>query len=143
MQISRRNFLHNSGAALALMTLGGGLNSVLGQKDVESGLFSIPGDTYSHPLFSMTAKDLQSFIGSEFTVLSPDGVTMGLILTEVNPIERLSNSARGFYGECFSLVLESRGKQLLTQDTYEVRAGGLQPFSALVVPIDRPFNKRY
>jgi len=142
MQITRRNFLHNSSAALALVGLGGGLKNVFGQKDVGSGLFPIPVDVYSHPLFSMTAKQLRSFIGREFLVSSSDGETLGLILVEVNSLERLSNSTRGFYGECFSLVLEGQEKRLLTQDNYEIRADGLQPFSALVVPTDR-LKKRY
>lgn len=143
MHITRRNFLRNIGAAITLTAFGGGLQNIFGQTDETSGTFPIPVETYSQPLYSMTAKQFEQYIGREFTASLPDeGGTINLILTEVNPIERLPNTTRGFYGESFSLVFENRGKRRLAQDTYDIRTQGLEQFSALLVPTDR-LMKRY
>jgi hypothetical protein len=142
MHINRRNFLHSIGAA-ATLTAFGGLQNIVGQKDETPSEFPIPAETYSQPLYSMTAKQFEQFIGREFSAALPDdGGTVKLILTEVSPIERLPNATRGFYGESFSLVFELRGKRRLEQDTYEFRTQGLEQFSALLVPTDR-LMKRY
>lgn len=143
MHITRRNFLHNIGAALTLTAIGGGLQNIFGQKDETPVTFPIPIETYSQPLYSMTAKQFEQYIGREFTASLPDeGGSVTLTLSEVNPIERLPNSTRGYYGESFSLVFEKRGKHGLAQDIYEIRTQGLEQFSALLVPTDR-LMKRY
>jgi len=143
MHITRRNFLHSIGAAVTLTAFGGGLKNIFGQKEEGAGTFPIPVETYSQPLYSMTGKQFEQFIGREFSASLPDdGGTVNLILTEVNPIELLPNTTRGFYGESFSLVFENRGKRRLAQDTYDIRTQGLKQFSALLVPTDR-LMKRY
>lgn len=143
MHITRRNFLHNISAAIALTAFGGGLQNISGQKHETPATFPIPVETYSQPLYSMTAKQFEQYIGREFAASLPDmGGSINLILTEVNPIDRLPNSTRGYYGESFSLIFENRGKRSLTQGTYDIRAQGLEQFSALLVPTDR-LMKRY
>ncbi len=142
MQITRRNFLHHVGGALALTAIGGGITTLFAQKGRRSDVFPLPVEVYTDPLYSMTGKQFERFIGQTFTVTTSDGLAVGLVLKEVAPIELLSNTTRGYYGETFSLVFESVGKQVLEQDTYEIRADGLEQFSALVVPIER-FQKRY
>ncbi|HUR98114.1 MAG TPA: twin-arginine translocation signal domain-containing protein [Pyrinomonadaceae bacterium] len=138
MHITRRNFLHTLGTAVAVATVGITPKNVFGQKQESSNLFPIPAEVYSEPLYSMTAKQLKQFIGSDFTATSSRGETIDLVLTEVNAIERLPNSAGGFYGECFSLIFENKRKRSsLKQDTYEMGTTGMAPFSALVVPTDR------
>ena len=143
MHITRRNFLHNIGAAITLTAFGGGLKNIIGQKEETPATFPIPIEIYSQPLYSMTAKQFEQFVGREFSASLPDdGGTVNLILTEVTPIDRLPNTTSGFYGESFSLILENRGKRRLAQGTYDIRTQGLEQFSALLVPTDR-LMKRY
>jgi hypothetical protein len=136
MQITRRNFLQNASAAMALMAVGGGV-TVLGQKVDWPELYPLPAEVYSQPLYSMTSKQFEQFLGREFLSTTPDGLEVSLVLKEVNLIDRLRNTTRGYYGESFSLVFESGAKRKLQQATYELRTEGLEMFSALMVPTDR------
>ncbi len=136
MQITRRIFLQNVGAALALATAGAGVTRVIGQKSDSPDLFPLPAEVYSQPLYSMTAKQFEGFVGREFSFLSPEGIEAALVLTEVKLIDRLRNTTRGYYGESYSLIFESSGKKKLEQATYDLRAEGLETFSALMVPTD-------
>lgn len=67
MHITRRNFLQNIGAATTFIAIGGGLKNISGQKTETPGTFPIPVETYSQPLYSMTAKQFEQFIGREFS----------------------------------------------------------------------------
>ena len=138
MHVTRRTFLHSAITASVTIAVIQNAGSVFGQKAVDENLYPIPVETYSHPLYSMTAKQFESFIGHAFSVTAPDGSVHNLVLTEVKLLERLGNSVRGYYGESFSLMLESRGGgATLSQDTYELRGEGGQQFSVLLVPVGR------
>jgi hypothetical protein len=60
-----------------------------------------------------------------------------LVLAEVTSISRKTNLKRGYSGECFSAIFKSRGEEALSQGVYEMRAAGLNNFSALLVPTGR------
>lgn len=138
MHVTRRTFLHTAITASMTFAVIQNSGSVFGQKAVDEDLYPLPVETYSHPLYSMTAKQFESLIGQAFSVTSPDGSVRDLVLTEVKLIERLGNTVRGYYGESFSLILESRGGgAVLAQDTYELRGDGLPQFSVLLVPVGR------
>ncbi|HEX6125006.1 MAG TPA: twin-arginine translocation signal domain-containing protein [Pyrinomonadaceae bacterium] len=136
MHITRRNFLHTIGAAACLAALAD-IRIVFGQRTGDPELFPLPAETYSDTLYSVTARHFGRFIGRRFTATSAEGISTELVLLEVNPIERLGNTTRGFYGESFSLIFESRAKHRLFQDTYSFRVEGMDQFSALLVPTGR------
>ena len=135
MFLSRRTFIHSLGATLALAAFVD-VKSVIAQKG-QQDLFPIPVETYSEPLFSMTLQQFEAIVGQRFTVLSPDGVSTELTLTEVTRIEPMTNTIRGFYGESYSLIFVNSRKERLIQDIYEFQTEGLSQFSALLVPTDR------
>ena len=137
MQITRRGFIHTLGCAAALFATGGTFGPAFGQRKRRDVLFPIPVEVYSDPLFSMTAKQFDALLGQPFTLTSEDGETIQLTLTEVNTLELLQNSSRGYYGEVFSLIFEGSKRQTLQQGRYEMMVDGLAPFSALVVPTGR------
>ena len=133
MQTDRRNFLRTIGAAAAF-TAAGGLRSAIGQDKDPSETFPIPPEAYSSLLYSLTSKQMETFIGQTFTAVSSTGRSVRLTLTEVNVLERFGNTVRGYYGECYSLIFEGGGKAKLTQDVYDMHVNGLENFSALMVP---------
>ena len=133
MYTTRRTFLRTLGAATAFVA-GGGISAISGQKRSSPDLFDVPPEAYSEPLFSATAKEFDGLIGRTFTAKAANGSSLTLVLTEVNQLERMGNTTRGYYGESFSLILESKGKRVFGQDVYEVSGGGLEPFTALIVP---------
>jgi len=134
--MNRRNFLHSLTVAFAFAAAGG-VNEVLAQKVHVRGLFPVPAEAYTNPLFSMSANQIEAFAGREFTVTAADGTRFGLTLKEVNAVERKTNAIRGSYGESFSLVFEGNDQLQLDQDVYDFAVDGMQPFSALVVPTGR------
>jgi hypothetical protein len=136
MHTTRRNFLRVAGTAGMLATAGG-FGSLFGQQRKAVDLFPLPAEVYSQPLFSMGSKQFEVLIGRTFTAVSESGRANRLVLTEVNRLERMQNTVGGYYGECYSLIFESSAKVRLTQDVYEIRAEGLESFSALVVPTGR------
>ena len=134
MQITRRYFLNALSAAAALYAV----SPVFGQSNKHKAeLFELPAEAYSDPLFSMTAKQFESFIGRTFTARDIDGVAVQFVLTEVNKLERSQNVLRGYYGECFSLIFTAPERVSIRQDPYEMRTDGLGIFSALIVPTGR------
>ena len=137
MQLTRRGFIHTLGSAAAIFAAGGKLGSAFGQSKDGDVLFPIPVEVYSDPLFSMTAKQFETFLGHVFTATSEDGESIALTLTEVNPLELLQNTTRGYYGEVFSLIFEGSKRQTLLQGRYQMMVDGLAVFSALVVPTGR------
>ena len=138
MKTTRRSFIQTLGSAFALTFAGGGaLTTAFGQKKPDGELFEIPGDAYSSPLFSMTAKQFESYIGHAFTAVSEQGQTIHLVLTEVNLLERQSNTLRGYYGDSYSLIFEGPDRVLLSQGTYAINTDGLSGFTALIVPTGR------
>lgn len=136
MQITRRTFIHSATLASAFLISGNGLQAIAQKSDVPE-LFPIPAEAYADPLLSMTAKQLDQFIGQHFIVSVSDGRKIELVLTEVNDLTRLENSTRGYYGDCFSMIFEGPGRTRLTQGKYEFAADGLPSFTALVVPTGR------
>ena len=136
MQITRRQFI-NAACASAIVVAGGGLSASLGQKTLREGLHPIPPEVYSEPLFSMTAQQLQPFLGQRFTASLDGQQAWALILDEVNAIERQQNTIGGYYGECFSLVFTGSERRQLPQGYYVMSTAGLEPFLALLVPVDR------
>lgn len=132
MEISRRNFLRTAGAAVAFGVASGGLR-VIGQQR-SGGLFPLPPEVYSEPLFSLTARQAEALLGTTFTATASGGRSVRLTLTEVNPLERQANTLGGYYGECFSLVFESPQRFKLTQGIYQITGGGLDMHSVLMVP---------
>ena len=138
MKTTRRSFIQTLGSAFALTFAGGGVvSTAFGQKKPGGELFEIPAEAYSSPLFSMTAKQFESYIGHAFTAVSEQGQTIHLVLTEVNQLERQSNTLRGYYGDSYSLIFEGPERVLLLQGTYEMHADGLAGFAALLVPTGR------
>lgn len=137
MQITRRGFIHTLGSAAALIAAGGTFGTAFGQKKGRDVLFPIPIEVYSDPLFSMTAKQFEGLLGQQFTVTLEDGETIPLTLTEVNTLDLLENTSRGYYGEVFSLIFEGSQRKTLLQGRYEMMVDGLAAFSALVVPTGR------
>ena len=135
MHITRRKFLQTGSAAAAFL-VAGGLNSVSAQ-DKTGALFPIPPEVYSQPLYSMTAKQFFDLRGRNFTAVSADGKVSRIVLVEVNVLERMANSTSGYYGESFSLIFESRGKDLLPQNVYELQGSGIEPVPVLLVPTGR------
>lgn len=135
MQITRRQFITAS-CASALVVAGGGLKA-LGQKSLPDDLFPVPPEVYSEPLFSMTSQQLRPFIGNRFTATADGQRTAALILDEVTAIESPQNTLGGYYGECFSLIFTGSERRPLPQGTYTMATPGLEPFSALLVPVDR------
>ena len=138
MQVTRRTFLHRAITAtisLAVVNNGG---SVFGQEKIDDVLYPLPVETYSHPLYSMTAKQFESMIGQTFSVTSFDGSVRNLVLSEVKPFERLGNTTNGYYGESFSLVFQNRkGKSRMTQDVYQLTGEGLPEMFVLLVPVGK------
>ena len=137
MEITRRSFINSIGVATAFSVAGVNLTTVLAQKKNRDGLFLIPPEVYSEPLYSMTAKQFEVYIGNLFTVTDRDGRSVQLVLTEVNVLDQSGNTIRGYYGECFSLIFEGAGRRGLDQNTYEMRTDGLANFDALLVPTGR------
>ena len=136
MQITRRKFI-NAACASAFIVAGGGLTATFGQKDSPDDLFPVPPEAYSESLFSMTASQLQDYVGSRFTATIEGLRPVTLVLEEVNTVERMANAIRGTYGECFSLVFTGAERRPVQQGTYNITTQGLDPFTALVVPVDR------
>jgi hypothetical protein len=136
MQITRRQFL-NATCASAIIAAGGGLTTLFGQKSLRQDLFPIPPEVYSEPLFSMTAQQLRSLVGSRFTATIGDQRPVAIVLTEVNEFDRTQNAIGGSYGECFSLVFSGSERRPMPQGTYVMATQGLESFSALLVPVDR------
>lgn len=136
METTRRNFIQTAGWAAALL-FAGGFGRAFGQKNGGGDLFEIPAEAYSSPIFSMSAKQLEPYIGSFFAMTSEDGRTIRLVLTEVNQLERSANTIRGYYGDTLSMIFEGPERHILVQGTYEVSGDGLSPFTALVVPTGR------
>lgn len=132
MQFTRREFVQ-AACASAMMIAGGGLTKAFGQKETGE-LFPVPPEAYADPLFSMTAKRFEPFIGNSFTVRLDEGRSVRVVLTEVNSLERSQNTIRGYYGDCFSLIFEGPKKNAFDQGTYEMQIDGLADFSALLVP---------
>ena len=137
MQISRRNFVRSIGiGACAVYLMGNG--TVFGQRNKRGGFFPIPPEAYTDAMYSMTAKQLEGYLGQSFVITFENGKSCEAVLTEVNPGEILQNGATGVYGESFSLIFEINNDEVrLTQDVYTVTAPGLQPFSPLIVPTGR------
>ena len=135
MHITRRTFLHTAMAAGFTFAVVGNGNSVFGQK-ADPELFPIPVEVYSQPLYSVTARQFERWIGRNFTVTSPDGRVETVVLTQVNTHERLGNTTRGYYGESFSLSFQSKAKSRspLTQELYTLAGNGFD-FELLVVPV--------
>ena len=136
MHTTRRDFLRVAGTAGMLATTGG-FGSLFGQQRKTADLFPLPAEVYSQPLYSMTSKQFEQLIGRTFAALSASGRENRLVLTEVNRLERMQNTVGGYYGECYSLIFETSAKVRVTQDVYEMRADGLESFSALLVPTGR------
>ena len=134
--MNRRNFLHSLTVAFAFAAAGG-VNEVFAQKAGRGLLFPVPAEAYVNPLFSMSARQVETLIGREFTITASDGTSVGLVLKEVNSDERKTNAIRGSYGESFSLVFEGDEKLQLNQDIFDFAVDGMQSFSALVVPTGR------
>jgi len=135
-QMNRRNFLHSLAVASAFAATGS-VSRVLAQKGDGRGLFPVPAEAYSNSLYSMNSRQLEAFLGREFTVTAADGSGFGLTLREVNTAERKANAIRGSYGDSFSLIFEGEEKLQLEQDVFDFAIEGLEPFSALVVPTGR------
>ena len=136
MQITRRQFI-NAACASAIVVAGGGFTASLGQRSLRDDLFPIPPEVYSEPVFSMTAQQLERFMGNRFTATADGQRSAALILDEVNLADSSQNAIGGNYGECFSLVFIGSERRPLQQGTYTMATPGLEPFSALLVPVDR------
>jgi hypothetical protein len=128
MKISRRNFVQTLGAAAAITISGGGVNALA---KARSSFLD------SNTLLSMNANEIKGFVGKRFAAKSLDGSTVDLVLAEVTSISRKKNLKRGYTGECFSAIFKSGGDEALSQGVYEMRAAGLNNFSALLVPTGR------
>jgi len=137
MQITRRNFIQSASGVAALLVAGNILPAALGQQKARNELFPIPPEVYPEPLFSMTAKQFEAFIGRSFTATAEGRRGVTLMLTEVNSLEHQQNTIDGYYGESFSLIFEAQQRLTLSQDVYEMRSDGLPDFSALIVPTGR------
>jgi hypothetical protein len=136
MQINRRTFLHSLTVAVAVAAAGGA-GVTLAQKTGRRALHSLPPDAYSNPVFSMSAKQFEPFIGQQVIATSSDGTAFRLGLSEVNNLDNQANAIGGAYGECFSLIFEGSDRLRLDQGVYEFTFNGLEPFSALLVPTGR------
>ena len=135
MEITRRQFI-NAACASAVLAVSGGLTASYGQlKGGKSGLFPVPPEAYSDPLFSCTASQCRELIGHTFTVTREGLRPTSLILRQVIVNERSGNTLRGYYGDCFSLIFEGDGRRQLNQDSYLMETEGLRQFSALLVPV--------
>ena len=138
METTRRNFLQTTAAAVTFVLASGGLRA-FGQQPPDD-LFAVPGEAYSDPLFSLTMRQAEALLGTPFTTTVVDERTLAgartvrLILTEVNPLERKGNSARGYYGESFSLIFVTQQRVLLGQGAYRLSGGGLTLDDVLLVP---------
>jgi hypothetical protein len=137
MKITRRSFIQSAGGAAALLVAGSVLPTALGQQKARNELFPIPPEVYPEPLFSMTAKQFEQFIGHSFSATPEGRRSVPLVLTEVNLLEYQQNTINGYYGESFSLIFEAQQRLTLSQDRYEMRTEGLPDFSALIVPTGR------
>lgn len=137
MQITRRDFVRNIGiGACAIYLTGSG--AVFGQKRQRGGFFPIPAEAYTDPMYSMTAKQFEEYLGRSFLIVSDNGKSFEAVLTEVNVQEDLRNTSTGVYGESFSLIFEANNDEVrLTQDVYSISTPGIQLFSPLVVPTGR------
>jgi hypothetical protein len=133
MKISRRNFVQTLGAAAAITISGGGVKALAGTIGEKTGSSVLNSNT----LLSMNANEIKGFVGRRFAAKSLDGSTVDLVLAEVTSISRKTNLKRGYSGECFSAIFKSRGEEALSQGVYEMRAAGLDNFSALLVPTGR------
>jgi hypothetical protein len=140
MQITRRNFIQTAGVAAALVVSGRAFTAH-GQ-GLTTDLFPLPAEVYSEPLFSFTATQFEALVGTNFAVTLSGGRTAMLALTEVTRLERPKNTLGGYYGECFSLILESAQRLKLRQGTFQVSGGGLDLGSVLIVPTGRD-QKQY
>jgi hypothetical protein len=130
MKITRRNFVQALGTTMAIAVSGSGVKSAF-------GLATGDGASGANTLFKMSAAELKHFIGRRFVASAVDGRQVDLILTEVNNVNRLANSKRGYAGECFSLVFRGSGKEGLAQGVYDMKSAGVDGFSALLVPTSR------
>ena len=133
MEINRRKFINVAGVS-ALIAFGGGLTGSFGQSAGRE-LFPIPADAYADPLLSMTANQLRDFIGHTFTMTREGTRPISAVLAEVNVLEWRANTINGYYGECFSMILDGGARRRLEQGSYVIETAGLRAFSALVVPV--------
>lgn len=131
MEISRRNFLQTAGVASALI-LSGGIRALGQVKGTD--LFPLPAEVYSEPIFSLTARRAEAFLGKTFTATMASGRTAKLTLMQVNPIQREGNTLRGYYGESFSMIFESPQRLSLDQGVYRLAGSELDMTSILLVP---------
>lgn len=137
MKFTRRNFVQALGAAAAITAVDGCLNTALGRSSTATDLFTTPVGGKLQTLFSLKADQARSLIGRAFVAKTPDGMTAEMVLAEVNKINRRVNSARGYSGECFSLIFKSRRNKGFAQGIYEMQSAGMDQFSALLVPTGR------
>jgi len=137
MQISRRDFVRSVGiGACAIYLTGNG--TVFGQRGHKGTFFPIPAEAYTDPMYSMTAKQFEEYLGRSFVIHFENGKSCEAVLTEVNVSENLKNLSTGVYGEGFSLIFEINNDDVrLNQDVYIVSAPGIQTFSPLIVPTGR------
>ena len=129
MKFTRRHFVQTLGSAAAITAVNGCLHTALGQSGAKAVL--------SQGLFSMKADQARSLIGRSFSLKASDGIIGEMVLAEVNRIHRPANAARGYSGECFSLIFKSRRNRNFDQGIYEMRSEGIDQFSALLVPTGR------
>jgi hypothetical protein len=135
--ISRRNFVRNVAIGAGALYLTGG-QAVFGQRRQKGSFFPIPPEAYTDLMYSMTAKQLEGYLGRSFIIVSESGKSYEAILTEVNLNEDLRNTSTGVYGESFSLIFEINNDEVrLVQDVYTVSTPGIQQFSPLIVPTGR------
>ena len=134
MQITRKNFLQSAGGVAALIVAGNIIPGAFAQRKGDDALYPIPVETYSDPLFSITADQFRSFIGHSFTARADERRDVSVVLTEVNSLEYQQNTINGYYGESFSLIFEAPQRTKLPQDRYKMTSDGLPDFTALVVP---------
>ena len=135
MKVTRRNFVKSIGTVAAISIGAGGSLEALGAV-ASSSLGSHAGGG----IFTLNAKQFRGLVGRTFVVNSANGEKTDLVLTDVNAIERKLNTKRGYSGECYSVVFKRKGGEPITQDVYEIRAAGVAPFSALLVPTGRRQN---
>jgi hypothetical protein len=115
-----------------------GNGAVFGQRSQKGTFFPIPAEAYTDPMYSMTAKQFEDYMGRSFVILFENGKSCEAVLTEVNVSENLQNTSTGVYGESFSLIFEINNDEIsLKQDIYIVSAPGIEPFSPLIVPTGR------
>ena len=131
MKVNRRNFVKSIGTVAAITIGAGGSMEALG---------AVTSSHSKGGIFSMNANQVRGLIGRTFVVNSASGEKTSLVIAEVNGIERKLNTKRGYSGECFSVVFKREGGEPIAQGIYEMKAAGVAPFSALLVPTGRRQN---